>query len=132
MNLFEKALGGLFSLLPLSVLNKLVAILSDTPQQSADLTDMRSCADNSGPYSYGGEELLHRDRGIASFEATSPWAKVRWGVTFDAVRDFDPQWGEMVGAMQRASDVLMAKANEIHAAGAFEPDGSVLVRNLKA
>jgi hypothetical protein len=140
---FQTVLRWLFSLLPPRALNALIGKLDAAEKRLADpayrpeeslavmdLTDMRAA--KTTPFDYNGGELLHRDGGYASFMVKGHGSQARWGVTFDAIRDSDPEWKDIVSSMRKSKAALMDRANGMLAARAFEQDGTILVRTLRA
>ena len=123
-------LDRLLSLLPRSTQRSLTAWAFGVEPKSNDLDDMRSF-DASGPFAYAGGELLHRDRGYASFLVESAGRSARWGVTFEAIRLADPHWTNLFQSLAALRNDALAAGGRLLEQHAFEQDGSLLIRDLK-
>ena|GEM_PF-1045622 len=121
----------LLSLLPPRIINRMVKTTDRMAAKVGILDDMRGIRSSGQPFTYVGNEMLHRDGAFASFEVADIWSNARWGVTFDAVRGGDPDWVDIPRSMEKLRDQLVATGNALFLARSFEKDGSVLIRDLE-
>ena len=123
-------LDRLFSVLPKSAQRSLTAWAYGVEPKSNDLDDMRNF-DAQGPFAYIGGELVHRDRGYASFLVEIGDRSARWGVTIDAIRPADPQWKDLFTSLVALRNDALEAGRRLLEQHAFEKDGSLLIRDLK-
>ncbi|NBB53362.1 hypothetical protein GVN24_34345 [Rhizobium sp. CRIBSB] len=124
-------LAWLLSFLPPRMLKRMLAATDKADADAYALSDMRGIKSSGRAFGYAGNERLHREKGYASFEVADIWSNARWGITFEAVRDNDADWVEIVQSMRKHRDRLAAAGNALLQRRNFEKDGSLLIRDLK-